>query len=107
MSEHPAGRFVVEPVPDGFGWQVRDTETDEVIGDDFCDPKDALLVRDFSWVVDALNRVHVDSLRQGRAEAFREAVAILRANASAMTDTPRIALSAFADHIEEYAKKNP
>ena len=38
-----------------FGWCVLDTETNTVIGEDGGEPEDQLLVRDWDWVVHALN----------------------------------------------------
>lgn len=52
-------RFKVEPIPHsdpyGYGWQIIDTVTGRVLGDDRCEPEDAILVRDFKWVLTELN----------------------------------------------------
>lgn len=44
-----------------FGWAVYDTKLNEVIGCDGGEPEDQLLVRDWAWVVDALNSVAEES----------------------------------------------
>ena len=66
----PSKRFVVEFLADltpaerafwayndGFVSVVRDTETREILGGDGGAPENQTLVRDWAWVVDALNRL--------------------------------------------------
>ncbi len=48
-------------------WEVWDTATvpPTFVGDDFGEPEDALLVRNFSWVADRLNRIAKESYAAG------------------------------------------
>lgn len=40
-----------------YCWVVVDTSDGRVVGHDSAEPEDKLLVRDFRWVVDELNRL--------------------------------------------------
>lgn len=43
---------------DDYSWCVVDRSTGEVVGYDGGEPEDQILVRNWSWVVDALNKVN-------------------------------------------------
>lgn len=50
-------RFYIDRDDDEERWAVIDRSTGEVIGCDGGEPEDQVLVRDWRWVVDALNAV--------------------------------------------------
>ena len=60
FDEQKAGgqRYFLDSVPeeDGFGFRVVDRETGEEVGRDGGEPEDQLLVRDWRWVPEALNK---------------------------------------------------
>jgi hypothetical protein len=37
------------------GCDLIDSETNHIVGSDYCEPEDASLTRHFSWVLEALN----------------------------------------------------
>lgn len=76
--DNQTGRFRVREVSGyDFGWVIIDTRDGTEVGSDVCEPEDALLVRDFAWVREALNAVDAErdaalaDLRDARALAFR------------------------------------
>lgn len=64
-------RFYVDN--DGEDWTVIDRSTGKVIGSDGGQPEDQLLVRNWSWVVDALNALSDETNSKPAAMVLPEA----------------------------------
>lgn len=67
---------------DHFYVLVDTQDGNRIVGDDRCEPEDALLIRDFSWVADLVNRVHTEAYSAGVAAGSSQAVSPWAANAA-------------------------
>jgi hypothetical protein len=75
-------RYYIDDLPDGeFGWRIIDRVTGEEVGRDGGEPEDQSLVRDWEWVVHALNAARAEGYKQGQ-EDEREACAAIADNFS-------------------------
>ena len=53
-----------------YCWVLLD-DADNIIGCDGGEPEDQVLVRDWSWVVDAMNKAHADGVNEERERCLR------------------------------------